>query len=80
LHTASEPINSSEADERGQRLLSELCLLTFSDFAAAKELGVRNNIEESAGKKVSYGMLAEFAQLAAEDKFAILIARTFSPE
>ncbi len=27
MHTASEPMNSSEADERGQSLLSELCLL-----------------------------------------------------
>jgi NADPH:quinone reductase-like Zn-dependent oxidoreductase len=52
-------------------------VMTISDFAAAKELGVRNNIEESAGKKVSYGMLAEFAQLAAEGKFSIPIACTF---
>jgi len=52
-------------------------VMTISDFAAAKELGVRNNIEESVGKKVSYGMLAEFAQLAAEGKFKIPIARTF---
>jgi hypothetical protein len=33
LHTASEPMNSPEADERGQRLLSELRLLLMRQAA-----------------------------------------------
>jgi NADPH:quinone reductase-like Zn-dependent oxidoreductase len=50
-------------------------VVTISDFAAAKELGVRSNIEEV--RALRYDVLGEFAQLAADGKFTIPIARTF---
>ena len=50
-------------------------VVTISDFAAAKELGVRSNIEEI--RPIRYDVLGEFAQLAADGKFTIPIARTF---
>ena len=55
-------------------------VMTISDFAAAKELGVRTNIEEAAGKPVPYEVLGHFAKLAADGNFTIPIARTFPLE
>ena len=52
-------------------------VLTISDFAAAKTLGVRSNLEEP-GMRIRYDVLREFAGLAAEGKFSIPIARTFA--
>ena len=53
-------------------------VMTISDFAAAKQLGVRSNIEEMTG--MPYDVLGEYAQLAADGKFTIPIARTFALE
>ena len=53
-------------------------VVTISDFAAAKELGVRINIEE--GTTMPYHLLGDFAQLAAEGKFTVPIARTYPLE
>jgi NADPH:quinone reductase-like Zn-dependent oxidoreductase len=50
-------------------------VVTISDFAAAKELGARSNIDEL--RAIRYDALDEFAQLAAAGKFSIPIARTF---
>jgi NADPH:quinone reductase-like Zn-dependent oxidoreductase len=50
-------------------------VVTISDFAAAKELGARSNIEDAG--PIRYDALGDFAQLAAEGKFTIPIARTF---
>jgi NADPH:quinone reductase-like Zn-dependent oxidoreductase len=52
--------------------------VTISDFAAAKELGVRINIEE--GTIMPYDVLGDFAQLAADRKFTVPIACTFPLE
>ncbi len=52
-------------------------VLTISDFAAAKELGVRSNLEEPE-MRIRYDVLREFAELAAERKFTVPVARTFS--
>ena len=52
-------------------------VMTISDFAAAKTLGVRSNLEEP-GMRIRYDVLQEFAGLAAQGKFSIPIARTFS--
>ena len=52
-------------------------VLTITDFAAAKGLGVRINIEE-ATMRLRYDVLGEFAQRAADGKFTVPIARTFS--
>ncbi len=52
-------------------------VMTISDFAAAKTLGVRANLEEP-GMRIRYDALQEFAGLAAQGKFSIPIARTFA--
>ena len=52
-------------------------VMTISDFAAAKELGVRSNLEEP-GMRIRYDVLAHFAGLAAKGEFSIPIARTFA--
>ena len=54
-------------------------VMTISDFAAAKTLGVRSNLEES-GMRIRYDVLREFADLAAQGRFSIPIARTFALE
>ena len=51
-------------------------VMTISDFAAAKELGVRSNLEEP-GMRIRYDVLPQFAELAAQDRFSVPIARTF---
>ncbi len=53
-------------------------VMTISDFAAAKQLGVRINIEEMTG--MPYEVLGDYAKLAADGKFTIPIARTYSLE
>jgi NADPH:quinone reductase-like Zn-dependent oxidoreductase len=53
-------------------------VMTISDFAGAKELGVRVNLEEMAASRMPYHVLGEFAQLAAQGKFAVPIAQTFA--
>ena len=52
-------------------------VLTISDFAAARELGVRSNLEEP-NMRIRYDVLGEFAELAAQGKFLIPIAGTHS--
>ena len=52
-------------------------VMTISDFAAAKTLGVRSNIEEP-GMRIRYDVLREFADLAAQGKFSVPISRTFA--
>ncbi len=52
-------------------------VMTISDFATAKILGVRSNLEEP-GMRIRYDVLKEFADLAAQGKFSIPIARTFA--
>ena len=52
-------------------------VMTISDFAAAKALGVRSNLEDP-GMRIRYDVLREFAGLAAEGRFSIPIARTFA--
>lgn len=54
-------------------------VLTISDFAAAKELGVRSNLEEP-NMRIRYDVLGEFAELAAVGKFLVPIAGTYSLE
>ena len=51
--------------------------MTISDFAAAKTLGARSNLEEP-GMRIRYDVLREIADLAAEGRFSIPIARTFA--
>jgi NADPH:quinone reductase-like Zn-dependent oxidoreductase len=53
--------------------------LTLSDFAAARELGVRFQFGEDARREHNY-VLGEYAQLAAEGTFAVPVARTFPLE
>jgi NADPH:quinone reductase-like Zn-dependent oxidoreductase len=53
-------------------------VLTISDFAAAAELGARDSFHEDWPPRRN--VLGEFAQLAADDKFTIPIARTFPLE
>ncbi len=52
-------------------------VMTISDFAAAKTLGVRSNLEEP-GMRIRYDVLKEFAGLAAQGRFSIPVARTFA--
>ena len=52
-------------------------VMTISDFAAAKGLGVRSNLEEP-GMRIRYDILAQFADLTAKGEFSIPIAQTFS--
>lgn len=51
-------------------------VLTLSDFGAAKELGVRFSGPGGEGT-VRYDVLGEYAQLAAENRFSVPVARTF---
>lgn len=54
-------------------------VLTISDFAAARELGVRDTFTEDATRRnVSFDAFPEFAQLAADGKFGVPIAGTFA--
>ena len=52
-------------------------VLTISDFAAAKELGVRSNLEEP-NMRIRYDVLGEFAELAAAGRFLIPVSGTYS--
>jgi len=51
-------------------------VMTVSDFAAAAELGVRSNLDEDGTPR--YDVLAEYAEYAANGKFTIPVAKTFS--
>lgn len=53
-------------------------VLTVSDFEAAAELGVRDSFHEDRTERRD--VLGEFAQLAADGKFTIPVARTFPLE
>jgi len=53
-------------------------VLTISDFAAAKELGVRDSFEE--GQHQRFDVFEEFAQFAADGRFAVPIAARFPLE
>ena len=53
-------------------------VLTMSDFAGARELGVRHSFE--AGNTPRWETLGEFAQLAAEGKFTVPVSRTLPLE
>ncbi len=53
-------------------------VLTISDFAAAKELGVRHSFGEDP--TLRWDSLGGFAQLAADGKFTVPIARTYPLE
>ena len=53
-------------------------VLTISDFAEAEKLGVRDSFHED--HTLRFDVFPEFAQLAANGKFAIPIARTFPLE
>jgi len=59
-------------------------VLTVSDFAAAAELGVRDSFGEEGtgegGALLRYDVLGDFAQLAAEGRFTVPIARTYPLE
>ena len=51
-------------------------VLTISDFAAADALGARASV--GAGVTLRYDVLGAFAQLAAEGRFTVPVARTFA--
>lgn len=53
-------------------------VLTISDFAAAEKLGVRDTFHEDRAQTVD--VLPEFAQLAADGKLTVPIARAFPLE
>ena len=53
-------------------------VLTITDFAAAKELGVRDSLSEEATMR--FDVLGEFAQLAADGTFEVPVARVFALE
>ena len=53
-------------------------VLTISDFAAAKSLGVRNSLAEDP--TLRWDALRGFAQLAAEGKFIVPVSRKFPLE
>ena len=56
-------------------------VLTISDFEAAQELGVRDTFhEDPAMLSHRYQAFPEFAQLAADGRFTVPIARTFPLE
>jgi len=59
-------------------------VITCGDFAGAARLGVRMGLGEAGtgpgGEAMRWDVLAEFAQLAAEGRFSIPIARTFAFE
>lgn len=52
-------------------------VLTVTDFAAAAELGVRHSFGEDIKPFGRPAVFSEFAQLAADGKFTVPIARTF---
>ncbi len=54
-------------------------VLTITDFAAAKALGVRDTFGEG-DLRMRYDVLGEFARLAAEGRFTVPVARTFPLE
>ncbi|MFB9837190.1 NADP-dependent oxidoreductase [Actinoallomurus acaciae] len=54
-------------------------VLTLSDFAAARELGVRFSGPGGEGT-IRYDVLGEYARLAAEGRFSVPVARTFPLE
>lgn len=54
-------------------------VLTISDVQAAAELGVRDSFHEEHGPR-RFDFFPEFAQLAADGKFTVPIARTFALE
>lgn len=53
-------------------------VLTVSDMATAKEIGVRNSFEE--GGTLRHDVIAQFADLATAGEFAIPVARVFPLE
>ena len=53
-------------------------VLTISDIAPAKELGVRSSLGEDT--TLRYDVLGDFAQLAAKGKFTVPVNRTFALE
>ena len=53
-------------------------VLTITDFAAAKGLGVRDSLSENA--TLRFDVLGTFAQLAADGKFEVPVARVFALE
>jgi NADPH:quinone reductase-like Zn-dependent oxidoreductase len=53
-------------------------VLTIADFAAARELGVRDSFEE--GQTQRFDVFPEFARFAAEGRFTVPIAGTFPLE
>jgi NADPH:quinone reductase-like Zn-dependent oxidoreductase len=54
-------------------------VLTISDFAAAQELGVRDSFhEDPSTRSERFDSFPEFAQLAAEGKFTVPVAATFT--
>lgn len=60
-------------------------VLTASDFAAAPALGVRLGFDEGAdtgrmAELIRYDVLGKYAQLAAEGRFSVPVARTFAFE
>jgi NADPH:quinone reductase-like Zn-dependent oxidoreductase len=56
-------------------------VLTIADFAAAQELGVRDSFhEDPATRSERFAPFPEFAQLAAEGKFAVPVSGTFPLE
>jgi len=59
-------------------------VLTCTDFAAAAKLGVRTGFGEKGtgegGSILRYDVLGDFAQLAAEGRFTVPIARTYPLE
>jgi NADPH:quinone reductase-like Zn-dependent oxidoreductase len=50
-------------------------VMTIADFAAAQKLGVRDTFHEDLSQRVD--ALPEFAQLTAEGRFTVPVARTF---
>ncbi len=53
-------------------------VLTLTDFAAAKELGVRDGLSEDPAMR--FDVLGKFAQLAADGKFEVPVARVLPLE
>ena len=49
-------------------------VVTVSDHVAAREIGVRSNLD---GGTVRYDLLGEYAELAAQGRFTVPVARTF---
>ena len=56
-------------------------VLTITDFAEARALGVRSGLDEDATMEnvgLRYDVLGEYAQLAATGRFTVPVARTFA--